>query len=215
MANADLSSGESDAGPASEQRSQLRDELETLRILDPANKEPLDRQFGRLNEAEQRRLLETLVVQTETDIRTFSTFLKMPTAAILMLNLLFAYSYVTGGGSGSLGRFRSPTLPFTNHRVHAGHSILATELSVVTLQFTLYLLASGRWDWLARSGTAVLLVSGAAHAVLCSWRSVWELGWWALPALNLALASYAQLNMRRSRADIEKLAARLQHDKDA
>ncbi|KAJ2779024.1 hypothetical protein H4R18_004259 [Coemansia javaensis] len=162
-------------------------------------------QFDGLTEPERQRLLEKLALQTEADIRAFSMFLKLPTVVLLMANLVFAY--------GCVSRRHGATLPFTSYRVRAGHPIVATELSVVTLQLTLHLLSSGRWDRAAQRAVAVLAASGAGHALACNKGGAAELCWWLLPVANLAVVSYAQLNMRRSRRDVEALAARVRHGK--
>ncbi|KAJ2861832.1 hypothetical protein GGH94_004666 [Coemansia aciculifera] len=195
-----------------EQR-QNRDEIEELLSLDPSNNLSLEQQYDVLTNVEQKRALEKLVLQSEADIQAFSLFLKLPTMALLMLNLVFAYNYAMRG-LGSSGHFANATLPFMSYAIHAEHPIVATELSVVTLQFTIYLLSSRRWDWITQTGLSVLLFFSGIHALTCRNNGVAELLWWSLPGMNLAVASYAQLNMRRSQRSIERLAQRTYKPKD-
>ncbi|KAJ2305104.1 hypothetical protein IWW55_002108 [Coemansia sp. RSA 2706] len=210
MADTDSEGGPSTASTAEQQ---LRNEIEALRILDPTNNPSLEAQLDSMTEVEQRRLVEKLTLQNEADIQTFSMFLKLPTVAVLMLNLVFAYNYVVNG-LGPPGRFGGPMVPFTSYSVYAEHPIVATEISVITLQFTLHTLSSGRWNRIVQGATALLLAAGIGHAFACAKSGTVELLWWLLPALNLSIASYAQLNMRRSRDDIEKLARRAFHEKN-
>ncbi|KAJ1852984.1 hypothetical protein LPJ57_007584, partial [Coemansia sp. RSA 486] len=88
-------------------------------------------------------------------------------------------------------------------------------LSVVMLQFALYLLSYERWDRLTKSLLAALLVLGTAHALVCRKSGVFEFGWWMLPVVDLIAVSYAQLNMRRSREEIKDLARSTYHVKSA
>ncbi|KAJ2700148.1 hypothetical protein H4R19_005492, partial [Coemansia spiralis] len=67
-----------------------------------------------------------------------------------MLNLVFAYNCVTGGAR----------LPLVNYTLRAEHPLAATELAVITLQFALYLLSSGRWDRAMKGILAVLCACG-------------------------------------------------------
>ncbi|KAJ2450816.1 hypothetical protein EV183_004029 [Coemansia sp. RSA 2336] len=180
---------------------QLRSELEALSLLSGENSQSLEAQYDSMNEMEQRRFIEKLVLQTQADIRTFSLFLKLPTVTILVLKLVFAYSYVTDGS----------VLPFT---ISTEHPIMATEISVVMLQFTLYLLSSERWTFTTKGCVLLLLAADIAHVLTCSCSGIVEAAWWTLPAINLAIVCYAQFNMRRSRDDIEKLASRALHDKN-
>ncbi|PIA19070.1 hypothetical protein COEREDRAFT_79573 [Coemansia reversa NRRL 1564] len=206
----------STSSQALEQREQqLRKELETLHILDPENNsQPLECQYDGLTEAEQKRLIEKLILQNEADIQTFSTFLKLPTVVVLILNLVFAYNYAVGGFDSRNGH-GGAVLPFTEYKTHASRPLMATELAVVTLQFTLYLLTSGRWNRLRKCISLILAISGAAHSLTCDRNGVAEFVWWILPALNLTIVCYAQLNMRRSREEIQVLAARSDHLKNA
>ncbi|KAJ2635254.1 hypothetical protein GGF40_003726 [Coemansia sp. RSA 1286] len=182
--------------------------------LNTSASESLVDQYDVLTEEEQQRVLQRLVVQNESDIRMFSTFLKMPTVVILMLNLLFVYNYVTSGfGSGD--NFAGPKMPISGVRIYTEHPIVATELSVVMLQFALYLLSYERWDRLTKSLLAALLVLGTAHALVCRKSGVFEFGWWMLPVVDLIAVSYAQLNMRRSREEIKDLARSTYHVKSA
>ncbi|KAJ2824680.1 hypothetical protein FBU31_003927 [Coemansia sp. 'formosensis'] len=190
-----------------------RDEIEELLSLDPSNNLSLEQQYDVLTTVEQKRALEKLVLQSEADIQAFSLFLKLPTMALLMLNLVFAYNYAMRG-LGSSSHFADATLPFTSYVVYAEHPIVATELSVVTLQFTIYLLSSRRWDWVAQTGLGGLLFFDAIHALTCRKNGVVELLWWILPVMNLAIASYAQLNMRRSQKRIERLAQKTYRPKE-
>ncbi|KAJ2743701.1 hypothetical protein GGI20_003559 [Coemansia sp. BCRC 34301] len=195
------------------QQQQQREEIESLLSLDPSNNLSLEQQYDMLTNVEQKRALEKLVIQSEADIQAFSLFLKLPTMVLLVLNLVFAYNYAMRG-LGSSSHFAAATLPFTSYSIHAEHPIVASELSVVTLQFTIYLLSSRRWDWPAQTGLGVLLLVGGVHALACRKNGVAELMWWLLPAINLAVASYAQLNMRRSQKNIERLAQRAHKPKD-
>ncbi|KAJ2124444.1 hypothetical protein IW147_001810 [Coemansia sp. RSA 720] len=197
--------GEPDTKRSAE-RQQFLNELEALQRLDTTN-ESLESQYDGMTEIEQKRMVEKLTIENEADIRTFSMFLKLPTVCLLMLNLVFAYNYAVSG-------FGGPKLPFTSIRLYADHPMVATEISVVILQFTIYLLSSGRWDWITKGGVTLLLVAGVGCPLASNWNGVVEVVWWMLPALNLAIVSFAQLNMRRSRGDIEKLAARVNHDKN-
>ncbi|KAJ2599289.1 hypothetical protein GGF39_002299 [Coemansia sp. RSA 1721] len=193
--------------------------------LNTSASESLVDQYDVLTEEEQQRVLQRLVVQNESDIRMlvvqnesdirmFSTFLKMPTVVILMLNLLFVYNYVTSGfGSGD--NFAGPKMPISGVRIYTEHPIVATELSVVMLQFALYLLSYERWDRLTKSLLVALLVLGTAHALVCRKSGVFEFGWWMLPVVDLIAVSYAQLNMRRSREEIKNLARSTYHVKSA
>ncbi|KAJ2079049.1 hypothetical protein H4R24_004062, partial [Coemansia sp. RSA 988] len=201
---------------ALEQREQqLRKELETLHILDPENNDqPLESQYDSLTEPEQQRLVEKLTLQNEADIQTFSTFLKLPTVLLLIFNLVFAYNYAVGG-FGLRHGLDNAALPFTKYKTHASRPLMATELAVVILQFTLYLLASGRWDRLRGCASLILAVTGAGHAFACDKNGIAEFLWWILPALNLTIVCFAQLNMRRSREEIRVLAARSDHVKNA
>ncbi|KAJ1999695.1 hypothetical protein GGI04_003066 [Coemansia thaxteri] len=214
MATAEKCSSEKKACAENEQKlSTQRAELEALLLLDPTNNTSLEQQHDMLTNVEQRRALEKLVIQNEADIQAFSTFLKLPTVFLLMLNLVFAYNYAMSGlGSSSLAAVAK--LPFTSYDIYAEHPILATELSVVTLQFTLYLLSSRRWDWLARTGLCVAFILGTLHAFTSRTNGVAELLWWILPVLNLGVASYAQLNMRRSQLRIEELAQKTYKSKN-
>ncbi|KAJ1725305.1 hypothetical protein LPJ53_000532 [Coemansia erecta] len=191
-----------------------RSEIDKLHALDPANNVPLEEQYDILTEDEQRRVLEKLVVQNEADIRTFSTFLKMPTALILIMNLVFIYTYVTSG-FGVANNFGGARVPVADIAIYSEHPIIATELSVITLQFTIYLLSSERWDRVAKAAFGTLLALCTVHALLCRKSGIFEFGWWMMPALNLAAAGYAQLNMRRSRKEIENLAQKTYHVKSA
>ncbi|KAJ2700654.1 hypothetical protein FB645_004917 [Coemansia sp. IMI 203386] len=182
--------------------------------LNTSASESLVDQYDVLTEEEQQRVLQRLVVQNESDIRMFSTFLKMPTVVILMLNLLFVYNYVTSG-FGSVDNFAGPKMPISGVRIYTEHPIVATELSVVMLQFALYLLSYERWDRLTKSLLAALLVLGTAHALVCRKSGVFEFGWWMLPVVDLIAVSYAQLNMRRSREEIKNLARSTYHVKSA
>ncbi|KAJ2233225.1 hypothetical protein H4R99_002213 [Coemansia sp. RSA 1722] len=182
--------------------------------LNTSASESLVDQYDVLTEEEQQRVLQRLVVQNESDIRMFSTFLKMPTVVILMLNLLFVYNYVTSG-FGSVDNFAGPKMPISGVRIYTEHPIVATELSVVMLQFALYLLSYERWDRLTKSLLAALLVLGTAHALVCRKSGVFEFGWWMLPVVDLIAVSYAQLNMRRSREEIKDLARSTYHVKSA
>ncbi|KAJ1830222.1 hypothetical protein LPJ73_008315, partial [Coemansia sp. RSA 2703] len=103
-------------------------EIDKLYALDPANNVPLEEQYDILTEEEQRRVLEKLVVQNEADIRTFSTFLKMPTAVVLILNLVFVYTYVTSG-FGVANNFGGPRVPVADIAIYSEHPVIATELS--------------------------------------------------------------------------------------
>ncbi|KAJ2443008.1 hypothetical protein GGF42_006776 [Coemansia sp. RSA 2424] len=209
-----LSDCDSNSAADGERRQQQRrEEIEALLSLDPSNNLSLEQQYDMLTNVEQKRALEKLVIQSEADIQAFSLFLKLPTMALLMLNLVFAYNYAMRG-LGSSSRFSGATLPFTSYSIHAEHPIVATELSVVTLQFTIYLLSSRRWDWLARTVLSALLFLGGIHAFTCLKNGVAELLWWLLPAVNLAITSYAQLNMRRSQKSVERLAERTYKPKD-
>ncbi|KAJ2056851.1 hypothetical protein GGI17_005985 [Coemansia sp. S146] len=196
-----------------DEKRQQRDEIEELLSLDPSNNLSLEQQYDVLTNVEQKRALEKLVLQSEADIQAFSLFLKLPTMALLMLNLVFAYNYAMRG-LGSSSHFANATLPFMSYAIHAEHPIVATELSVVTLQFTIYLLSSRRWDWVTQTGLSVLLFFSGIHALTCRKNGVAELLWWSLPGMNLAVTSYAQLNMRRSQRSIEKLAQRTYKPKD-
>ncbi|KAJ2896123.1 hypothetical protein IWW38_002114 [Coemansia aciculifera] len=214
MATSEKSLSDFETGNVADgKRRRQREEIEALLSLDPTNDLPLEQQYDMLTNVEQKRALEKLVIQSEADIRAFSQFLKLPTVVLMMLNLVFAYSYAMRG-VGSSGRFADTTLPFTSYSVHAEHPIVATELSVITLQFTIYLLSSRRWDWFAQAGLGTLLFTGFFHAFTCRRNGMVELLWWILPAMNLAVASYAQLNMRRSQRRIESLAQRTFKPKD-
>ncbi|KAJ1883862.1 hypothetical protein GGI03_004791 [Coemansia sp. RSA 2337] len=212
MAAPDKTLSSRSAHTKSEQRQQ-RDEIEELLSLDPSNNLSLEQQYDVLTNVEQKRALQKLVLQSEADIQAFSLFLKLPTMALLMLNLVFAYNYAMSG-LGSSSHFAEATLPFISYAIHAEHPIVATELSVVTLQFTIYLLSSRRWDWVTQTGLSVLLFFSVTHALTCRKNGIAELLWWSLPAMNLAVASYAQLNMRRSQRNIESLAQRTYKSKD-
>ncbi|KAJ2849040.1 hypothetical protein IWW36_002924 [Coemansia brasiliensis] len=186
---------------ANSKERQLRSELEALSLLSGENNPSLETQYDSMNEMEQKRLIEKLTLQTQADIQAFSMFLKLPTVAILVLKLVFAYSYVTNGS----------ILPF---RILTEHPIMATEISVVILQFTLYLLSSERWNYAIKGCVLLLLTADIAHILACSCSGIIEVIWWMLPLINLAVVCYAQFNMRRSRDDIEKLASRAYHDKN-
>ncbi|KAJ1959121.1 hypothetical protein GGI12_004504 [Dipsacomyces acuminosporus] len=190
------------------------DGLDALRLLDPDNNVPLEKQYEVLTEEEQKRVLQKLVIQNESDIQAFSTFLKLPTVVILMLNLVFAYNYAMGSFRSIYGQHAS-TLPFVSYEILTDSPIIATEISVVILQFSFYLLSYGRWDRSTQWGMGVLVGLGLLHAVTCRKNGVLEFLWWVLPVLNLLVVSYAQLNMRRSRRDIEELAKRTYHVKSA
>ncbi|KAI7833423.1 hypothetical protein BX661DRAFT_169264 [Kickxella alabastrina] len=183
-------------------------------MLDPDNNVPLEEQYDILTEEEQKRLLEKLVVENEADIKTFSTFLKMPTVAILVMNLVFIYNYATGG-LGSSAHMNGAKLPVVGVSIYSEHPVVGTELSVVILQFTFYLLSTERWDSIAKAVLGIFMAAGSVHAVTCRKSGIFEFIWWLLPVLNLAIASYAQLNMRRSRQEIEKLAKKTYHVKSA
>ncbi|KAJ1820473.1 hypothetical protein LPJ56_003431 [Coemansia sp. RSA 2599] len=187
---------------------------ETPRASDPSRSMPLVSEYDVLTEEEQQQVLRRLVIQNEADIRMFSTFLKMPTVVILMLNLLFVYNYVTSG-FGTADNFAGAKMPISGVRIYAEHPIVATELSVVMLQFALYLLSYERWDRLTKTSLGVLLALGTAHALTCRKSGVFEFGWWMLPVLDLVAVSYAQLNMRRSREGIRDLARATYHIKSA
>ncbi|KAJ2718105.1 hypothetical protein GGI07_005885 [Coemansia sp. Benny D115] len=193
------------------QQGPKKTKLEELLALDPQSNTPLEQQYDILTEEEQMRVLQRLVLQNETDIQAFSTFLKMPTAIVLFMNLAFAYSYVTSG----MGAFDEARVPVIGIGIHTEHPVLATELSVVILQFTLYLLSSARWDKWTKGGLGGTLVLGIGHAVTCRKSGIFELLWWMLPVLNLLATCFAQLNMRRSRKDIEELAKKTYHVKSA
>ncbi|KAJ1861643.1 hypothetical protein LPJ78_005216 [Coemansia sp. RSA 989] len=180
---------------------QLQSELEALSLLSGENSQSLEAQYGSMDEMERKRLIEKLILQTQADIRTFSLFLKLPTVTILVLKLVFAYSYVTNGS----------ILPLT---ISTDHPIMATEISVVILQFTLYLLSSERWDYAIKGCVLLLLAAGIAHVLMCSCSGIVEVVWWTLPMINLTIVCYAQFNMRRSRDDIERLASRAYHEKN-
>ncbi|KAJ2735936.1 hypothetical protein IW152_001234 [Coemansia sp. BCRC 34962] len=190
-----------------------REEIEEILSLDPRNNLSLEQQYDLLTSVEQKRALEKLVLQSEADIQAFSLFLKLPTMALLMLNLVFAYNYAMRG-LGSSSHFTNAALPFTSYAIHAEHPIIATELSIISLQFTIYLLSSRRWDWASKAGLIGLLFFSAMHALICRKNGAAELVWWILPAMNLAVVSYAQLNMRRSQRSIERLAHRVYKPKD-
>ncbi|KAI8322288.1 hypothetical protein GQ54DRAFT_317174 [Martensiomyces pterosporus] len=190
------------------------DSLKSLHGLDPSSNVPLEQQAEILTEEEQMRVLQKLVVENEADIQTFSTFLKLPTVTILMLNLVFAYNYAMGSFNSAYA-MKTPKLPFVKYEVLTDNPLVATELSVVILQFGLYLLSSRRWDRFTQWGLAILLAAGTFHAAACRKNGVLEFVWWILPVLNLAVTSYAQLNMRRSKRDIEELAKKTYHVKSA
>ncbi|KAJ1947513.1 hypothetical protein EC988_005410 [Linderina pennispora] len=166
-----------------------------------------------LTEEEQLRILQKLIYQTDADIETFSTFLKLPVVVTLMLNLIFVYRYVMGGLAG-YGQ-GLPTLPFVSYEIRSRNPIMATELGVVILQFVFYMLSSRRWGWIMKSIYWVLAVSGIGHAMLCEKTGFIEFLWWMLPVLNLLVVGYAQFNMRRSLLDIEELAKKTYHVKSA
>ncbi|KAJ1647581.1 hypothetical protein LPJ64_001039 [Coemansia asiatica] len=182
--------------------------------LNPSSSASLVDQYDVLTEEEQQRVLQRLVIQNETDIRMFSTFLKMPTVLILMLNLLFVYNYVTSG-FGTADNFAGAKMPISGVRIYAEHPIVATELSVVMLQFALYLLSYERWDRWTKIALGALLVLGTLHALVCRKSGFFEFGWWMLPVIDLVAVSYAQLNMRRSRQAIKDVARSTYHVKSA
>ncbi|KAJ2012539.1 hypothetical protein IWW57_006285 [Coemansia sp. S610] len=212
MVASDMASSGRSAHSEDEQRQQ-RKEIEEILSLDPSNNLSLEQQYDLLTNVEQKRALEKLVLQSEADIQAFSLFLKLPTITLLMLNLVFAYNYAMSG-LGSSSHLTDATLPLTSYAILAEHPILATELSIVSLQFTIYLLSSRRWDWAAQTGLVGLLLLSAMHALVCRKNGAIELVWWILPAMNLAVVSYAQLNMRRSQRSIERLAHRAYKPKD-
>ncbi|KAJ1731761.1 hypothetical protein LPJ61_002372 [Coemansia biformis] len=157
--------------------------------------------------------LEGLLLQTEADIRVVTRLLKAVTAAVLMLNLAFAYVCVRGGVGAAGGR-RGARLPLSSYQLRAEYPLAATELSVVMLQFALYLLSSGRWDRVTRGILAALLACGVAHAVVCKKSGDVELCWWLLPVLVLGIVAYVQLNMQRIRRSMEVLFEKKLREKD-
>lgn len=186
----------------------FEEELELFRALDKRSRRKLEQQFDTLTEPEQLRMIQQLEIQTEEDIRAFSLFLRLPTITILISKLLFVYNYFISG-LGSTSSIGSPKIPFTSYAIYAEHPILATEISVVTLQFTIYLLSSLRWDTFTHLGMLVCVALGTSQAVTCQRNGQMELLWWMLPVFNILLVRYAQLNMRRSRRALEGLAQRM------
>ncbi|KAJ1989674.1 hypothetical protein GGI25_004639 [Coemansia spiralis] len=191
----------------------LVNELEELRALALGSYVPIEQQYDMLSEAEQTRTLQRMLTENEADIKTFSAFLKLPTVVLLMLNLAFAYNYALSG-FGSTSAQRKPMLPFIGYELHTDHPILATEISVLIVQFALYLLSSRRWDMLVQYGIIASFVSCFGHVLLSHNNGLVELLWWMLPVLNLVVVCYAQFNMRRSRHAIESLAERVPHVKN-
>ncbi|KAJ1662406.1 hypothetical protein IW140_005906 [Coemansia sp. RSA 1813] len=199
---------------ASDKADTLDKELEELRALAPDSGATIKEQFDILSDAEQNRLLQKMVAENEADIQAFSAFLKLPTVTLLMLNLIFAYNYALSG-LGSSRTTSNPMLPFIGYELRSKHPILATEISVVILQFALYLLSSRRWDMLVQYGIFGSFIACFGHVLTCRSNGVIELIWWLLPVLNLVVVCYAQFNMRRSKQAIENLSEHSSHKKDA